>query len=112
MVGGEVAPGHQLLRQPGQFPSGALIDAGEARHDIAQQKRRDDQADDAEDGGVDQRADNAAAHAVEASAILEIAPEGFGQVRGPLGRAHEADVQDGKMLGLLFEREREALALA
>jgi hypothetical protein len=110
MIGGETAPGHQLLREPGQIAPGALVDAGKTRHDVAEQKGRDCAADHQQDRRIDQRADQPPADDVELAVVFEITGQRARQAGCAFRRPHQADVERWEMFGLPFEGGRKALA--
>ena len=103
MPGGVVAPGHQLLRQPGQVAAGALVDAGEAGHHMAEQESRHGSADNEQDRRIDQRAHHPAAHRIQLAAVVDVARQRHRQARGAFGGTHQADVERREMVGLLLE---------
>ncbi len=110
MVLNRLAPLHQHARCPRQAGAEVLVDAAEARHDVAKQENRDQQSRATQHRRIDGGTHQFLAQQVDLLLIGDETRQRFANGAGPLARAHCRDVERREALRQFLKRRGQGPA--
>ena len=111
VTGCELAPVEQQLRHPRQVPSGTAINFREARHHVADKKRRHAAANGEQDHRIDCRAEDFGTDGVNTLLIIDKPRQRAGQVTGAFSGLDDPDIERRKLRGLFRQDAGKLLAI-
>ncbi len=105
-------PFQQQARHGRQAVAQILVDAAEARNDVAEQEEDHQAADGNQERRIDRRRDQLAAQCLDLLPISHVTAQGLRQVAGPFARPHDGDIERREDPRLGLQGRGKGLALA